>query len=512
MRATQLIPILALAGLTACDGGAPAPGTPAETPAADGPHALPVLDGKDDNYISTNAREFELHGTAHFDLPDNFEAGDDDRLRGLAQARLNHVARALRRHVDDTLRPFNGDATGEAKPYFTYFRQDAVAVDSVATTDDGRGRFDFVVEFVGANWTMSKLTPDGSRQFEVAVTEWGVPEPEVVPIRVRGSDSRDAFPKYDVLFADGVFDIAMHFGGDYNEERFDMDTARWTVETLFEGGWAHTTATTFEDLTLESGPFTRTMTVKGRTVEMRVYVYHSDMVPEDAPREAQQAQIDALSKSLAERDVVLYSGHAGPGAGFVLDYQPRLEVKPNAFDTLKFADKYQIYVLDGCQTYRTYADDLIKHSPKSFHNLDIVTTVNTTPFSVGYQVIHQLLHWITLTTEDGTHLPLTWKSILRGVNTDAFDDVHYGVHGIDHDPGLNPNGGADRACAPCSTDADCGGGGNFCLGYGETGACGVACAHDTACGEGFRCARLFDAEEYWYLPKQCVRRDYTCGG
>ena len=84
-----------------------------------------------------------------------------------------------------------------------------------------------------------------------------------------------------------------------------------------------------------------------RTVE--VYIYHSDMV--EGP--TQSLLIERMEESLAQRDIVFYSGHAGENAGFILDYQPRYEIARD-FASLPLAQKYQIYLLDGCRTYRTY--------------------------------------------------------------------------------------------------------------------------------------------------------------
>jgi len=219
-----------------------------------------------------------------------------------------------------------------------------------------------------------------------------------------------------------------------------------------------------------------------------------------------------MRRSFSERDVVIYSGHAGEGAGFLLDYQPRYELRADDFAELPMADKYQIFVFDGCRTYRSYVDDMMENPNKTFENVDIVTTVNTTPFSAGYQTLHEFIYWLTITSDTGQHYPVSWMGILRGINVPAFSSVHYGVHGIDEDPQLNPYASEGIACQPCETDADCGAGGNFCLDVDGTGAgrCGVACTTDTACGRGSRCARLFDIEEYFYLPKQCIPRDYSC--
>lgn len=499
------LPVLAAGTLLAC--GPDSTSTP--PPVVDAPHALPNFeDSKADNYVSTNAREFTLVGAAHVDLPAGFAELDNDAkvktLDDLVQRRLGRVAYAVRRHVDDIIDDVNAAADEHDIEYFTFFKRDANQAEPAVILDGGaRARFEFSVELVGSYYLMSKIAPAGgsTRTFEVELDG----EEGPVAIEVKGSDSRDAFPKYDALFADGVYDIALHFGGDYNEGRFDLETAKWTVQTLLEGGWHNEKVTSFDDLTIDSPPFTQQMFIEGKPIEARITIVHSDMV--EASEE--QKLSDAMKLSLAEKDVVIYSGHAGPGAGFILDYQPRHEIRASDFKSLDLAEKYQIYVFDGCQTYRTYVDDLMENPNKTFDNLDIVTTVNTTPFSVGYQTIWEFVYWLTLTDQAGNHYPISWKDILRGLNTKDFNDVYYGVHGVDNSPKLNPHA-PDVACQPCAQDSDCGGGGNFCLGYAGGAACGVACTTDAACGEGYRCGRITADPELWYLPKQCIRRDYVC--
>lgn len=502
LAALTALPLLAL---TAC-GGEDAPTQP---PVADAPHALPNFeDSKADNYVSTNAREYLLKGAAHVDLPADFDTLDNEAkastLDRLVQSRLSRVARSVRSHVDGVIRGVNDDADAHDIEYFTFYKRDANAAEPAVILEGGtRARFDFAVELVGSYYLMSKIAPEqrSTRSFELTIDGEDAP----VTIVVEGTPSTDAFPKYDALFADGVYDIGLHFGGDYNEGRFDLETAKWTVQTLLDGGWANESVTSFEDLSIDSPPFTRQMLIEGKVVEARITIVHSDMVE---PSEESKLS-DAMKASLAHKDVVIYSGHAGPGAGFILDYQPRHEIPTRDFATLDLPEKYQIYVFDGCQTYRTYVDDILTNPKKTFDNLDIVTTVNTTPFSVGYQTIWEFVYWLTLTDQAGNHFPISWKDILRGLNTKNFDDVHYGVHGIDGDPKLNPHA-PDVACQPCAQDSDCGAGGNFCLGYSGGAACGVACTTDTACGEGYRCGRITNDPEAWHLPKQCIRRDYVC--
>lgn len=469
-------------------------------------------DGRADNYIGTNAREFALTGEAHVLLPEGFAELDEEarttELNSLIDSRLSSVERAVKSHVESVVRDNNNGETGEDTTWFTYFRRDAIENSPAELLRDGRARFPFEMELVGSVYLMSLIAPGDSahRTFDVAVTEWSGNNTETVTVEITGSESRDAFPRYDELFADGVYDIGIHYGGDYNEERFDLDTARWTVDMLLEGGWENASVGSFEELAIDSPPFTLPLLIEGRQVEARVYVYHSDMVtPEN---EEQLASV--MRTSFAERDVVVYSGHAGENAGFILDYQPRFEISSSEFTSLPLSDNYQIYVFDGCRTYRTYVDDIMENEHKTFDNVDIMTTVNTTPFSVGYQTIHEFVYWLTLTDADGNHFPLSWQAILRGLNTRQFDSVHYGVHGVDNNPRLNPHASEGVMCRPCETDADCGAGGNLCIGLSGGSVCGVACTTDTACGSANRCARLIQDDDLFYIPKQCIPRNYIC--
>jgi len=479
-----------------------------------GGHSLVELKARGDGYISTNARAFLLTGTVHTRLDDNaMMLSGSDRDAAVAKAvkrRMSTLSRAVKKHLDRVLSDAGNGLTGEKAQYFTYFR--SAGRDQSHTlkeSADGTLSIDFELEFVGSVHLMSLVSPGAStyRTFEVTLNDWsGQTADETVTVRVQGSPTKDAFPKYDALFADGVLDIGIHFGGDYNEGRHDIETAKWLVDLLIEDAWVNDSVKSFDDLKIDSPPFTRTLTIEGREMVVEITVTHSDMVDETEEYKLS----DAIKVSLAEKDIVMYSGHAGENAGFIMDYQPRHEIKASEFAEIPMADKYQIYILDGCRTYRTYVDDIMKNPAKNYDNVDIVTTVNTTPFAVGYQMLYQFVYWLTLTNDDGAHFPLSWKAILRGVNTRSFKTVHYGVHGVANNPQLNPHRSQGIACTPCSADNECGAGGNLCLGYPAGNACGVACTHDAACDPGYRCARLVDDPKLFYIPKQCVRRDYAC--
>ena len=487
----------------------------------DGPHALPDLDfGKSDNYIGTNAREFILSGEASVELPDGFETlADEDRellLEELIENRVTTIGHSVESHIKDVIRDYNQELTDAQIEFFTYFRSDNLQTD---TTDvdvvEDRGVFSFEMELVGSVRLMSIVAPDNTtrRTFEVGLrtSRWSSEIDEVIEVEIKGSPSSDSFPRYDELFADGYLDIAIHFGGDYNSGRYDLETAKWTVEVLLENEWENEEASSFEDLRIDSGPFTQTVFVEGQDVEVRIFVYHSEMKDDEVNGSAvgHQGLREAVEYSMLNADIFVYSGHAGTNAGFILDYSPRYEISASEFAAMDMSDKYQIYIMDGCNTYRTYVGDIMENPARDFANTDIMTTVHTTPFSAGYDVIWRLMYWFTFTDRNGGHFPMSWQTMIRGLNQD-FPDVHYGVHGVDDGPKLNPHASEGLACRPCSRDSDCGAGGNYCLGFADGAACSVGCTTDAACGEGFRCARIFDIDDQFYIPRQCVPQSMSC--
>ena len=261
---------------------------------------------------------------------------DDERQTALDRAiesRTTVITRAAQRHVETVVReanekrleenplpepdPDDPDAGEPEDPFVDYFiyvkptERGGSATDVVV--DGPTAAFDFAMEFVGSNDLIAMVVgDDGDEAFEIEVDSIdGMPE--TLQIAVEASPSTDAFPRYDVLFADGVYDIAIVFGGDYNEERLDIETAKWTVEYLLESGWEHPDVAAFEDLKHDSAPFTMPLRVEGMDVEARVYVQHANM---DNDAAAEQSLLrEMVETSVRERDVVIYTGHAGSRRG-----------------------------------------------------------------------------------------------------------------------------------------------------------------------------------------------------
>jgi len=469
--------------------------------------------GKGDNYIATNAKEFLIRGSAATALPSGYAELEpeerDTRLSELVSSRTGDITRAAQRRIDEIIRASNQDITEENKKFFIYVKpsyQGGVAKDYVVEGEVVL--WDFHLELVGSLDLLGAISAsEGGLSLTLEVSQLGE-DFKSVEVVIEESPSTDSFPAYNELFADGVFDIAIHFGGDYNAGRYDLETAKWTVEFLLERNWTHPSVQTFEDLKYDSGPFVMPLFVEGREVEARVYVYHAQM-DDDAGME-QSLLRELVEESFRERDVVIYSGHAGANSGFLLDYHPRYEFDDDDFKHAEMRSAYQIYVFDGCNSYRTYVDKLMENPVRTFANTDAVTTVNTTPFSAGYEIINRFVHWFTFTDQTGRHFPISWNTMLQGVN-DEFPDVHYGVHGVDQGPKLNPHSGDGPQCMPCRSNEDCGSGGNYCVNYRGGGACSVGCTTSEACGSGFECISLFDDPELFYIPKQCVATGSTCG-
>ena len=204
------------------------------------------------------------------------------------------------------MRENNGGATGKDASYFTYFRRgDTSHSDNIVPTSETTATFDYEIQLVGSYYLMSILSPFASRRtLDIKLTGTTPADEEVLVAEIKGSPTQDAFPRYDELFADGVLDMGIHFGGDYNKERYDIETAKWFVGALLEGGWTSPGVTKFEELTIDSQPFEKEVMVEGKAIVIRVFVYHADMVPH-----GEESRLsDAMKTTLAERDIVMYSG------------------------------------------------------------------------------------------------------------------------------------------------------------------------------------------------------------
>lgn len=329
------------------------------------------------------------------------------------------------------------------------------------------------------------------------------------------AEARNSYPAYDAYFADGVFDITMFQGHEYNDFRADLweafmayyqmvyersydDSqldlldepdalvAEMLTETLGEQ------AEDFADLVdrvarlhPDSGPLVGSITANGEPVRVEVRIFHSEMFRDDRAGQRQRA-LDEI----AGRDVFFYNGHAGPWYGFYLDAAGDAQVDEEDFLTAAFTDRQQLFVANGCQTYSQYADMVYAHPNKDESNLDVITTVN---FSYG-QGSDTLLSALVQTDWRGNHIAWSYGDLIREFNRIQINEdnqVFYGVTGIDGNARMHPYANLDTVGNACSWATECGDpNGNVC-----SGTCAAVALDADACPEGTSYARFANGDD-----------------
>jgi hypothetical protein len=581
-RLASCLVVSVCASVVACSAG-DGPGDPTD----DG-RRVPTLPGspggKADSYVNTAAAEYDFTGSAHLSTPaglDTMTAEEADvALKKAADARLAQVANAIVAALREKAKAHNSEIPNELPPEIAesianededtkrrilenWKTQQEVSaatrsgkkhLESIRKDTDGSYLFDFDVEGLLSAKLASKMFAE-SKSFEVTVKQYQEPTSETVTVTAQKTPSTDGYPRYDLMFEDGVFEVAVHVGGDYNKEevkiccpdattgeqsckktacenscapvedacslpapegctkeklggRVDRWTAEQLVEVLKAEGFAHPAAS-YLDLAIDSPPFTKTFDFAGKPVEVRVKV----VFPEIVPCGEEQKLVDAMKESLSTRELVIYAGHAGPGAGYVLDYQPRTELDDSVWATLPMPEHYQVLAMYGCQTYSTYADAMYANPAKNDANLAVVTTVNTMWTNMGLPGTTTLMFGM-LMQEQATqrHLPVSWLNLLSWLNLQEQNaHTHYGIHGVDSSPKLSPWVTTADLCKTCDSDSDCAGGGNFCLSFPDgTRGCGAVCTDSAGCGDKSSCVAIPGLEGS-VIPKMCVPNAVTCG-
>ncbi|MFB6373239.1 MAG: hypothetical protein ABEN55_09020 [Bradymonadaceae bacterium] len=179
------------------------------------------------------------------------------------------------------------------------------------------------------------------------------------------------------MFEDRLLHVAIHVGGDYNDARYDMETAEELFDRLQSDLGLEAPVERFEDLRSDSGPFVGQFDANGETIKFEVILIHPNIQQE--PGVGYEGLLELYRESANDHDIVIYDGHAGYNSsysGVVVHYNPRHAIPADDFDELDLPDKSQLFVFNGCKTYTSYADAMYAHPNKSTENLDIVTTVN----------------------------------------------------------------------------------------------------------------------------------------
>jgi len=492
--------------------------------------AVAVLPGKADDYLSPTSREYRLWGLGEVQLEAEWAERSAEEREAEVQARLGDRFKAYAHFInvyltDKTSHDGNAGYGGfsglvrstsldwvrepvdEAGLLWAFIWElemggprDLASRLPLRTRDDGDS---YLVVTLPALTDAELRAGSYSSTFDPATYTGPLTEIEVVVEPV--AESVDAFPAYDRLFADDRLDVAVIVGGDYNEERYDLKSAREIDAWLRRAGYAHDSAD-FAALTLDAAPFTKAVTVEGRPVAVEVTLLHPDLVP-DAELDRLRARVVQAYETM---DVVIYDGHAGQDpnySGVVYHYNPRHAISANALAELALPEKYQLFVFNGCKTYSAYPEAVYRSATKTTANLDVVSTVNFSWLTMQPFTTSGLLNEL-LAIAGGTHDPRTYVEILSTINANANWNVYYGVHGLDDNSHRNPYADPASLCRTCATDADCPGQGNRCVRFDWGSACGVECTSDAGCPDGYVCGDIATGSRI--SGRQCLPASYRC--
>lgn len=503
--------------------------------AGDSPYEY-VPPGKADDYRSTQGSEYALIALDSVTLPsaDLALTGPERQARAeeLVQLRFKALSFFIYAYVGAKSRD---DSNYEYGGFRTTIRQKTFQSQDISERAGEPGTYDFIfeAEVGGPKDLLSKLPLTG-KTFPLTVPVLSTDEIEsgsysskykhfdpskyapeqlsTIDVDIEEKPSEpDAYPEYSAMLEDGLLDVAIHIGGDYNAARYDLTTARAVFDRLQSDLKLKAPVASFDELKSDSGPFTGTIDSNGRSVDFHVYLIHPDMNKEEGV--GYPGLIDAYKASAATRDIVIYDGHAGYDtsySGVVVHYNPRHAISADDFDTLDLPNKYQLFFFNGCKTYTSYADAMYDHPAKNSKNLDVITTVNFSWLSEMTRVTTDFLK-TTVDTATGTHAPRSYDQILGKLNSGGSWDVIYGVHGLSDNPRLSPYADPASLCAPCDTNSQCPGADNLCLKLSPSSAfCAAACTDDSGCPEGFACQSAAATGSNVISQRQCVPKAQSC--
>ncbi|MDQ3334389.1 MAG: hypothetical protein M4D80_04445 [Myxococcota bacterium] len=322
--------------------------------------------------------------------------------------------------------------------------------------------------------------------------------------------STDGFFDIARLTADGKLDMDVYFGWDYHSEyhlKHSKQFFTWLKEQSFR-----TPTASWDTLTHTSGAFTKTVKADGRDVKIEIRIYFGKPgTPTDPDTDAGGKVLEDLAvKSLATRDVIMYSGHSGPFYGFALaNWKKTSEGDLDDADIRAAqmpADRYQVVLAEGCDTYQI--GTAFKENPaKAGKNVDIITTTSFSDAS-SPAAVQQFVAALIARDTTGRLRPQPVSGLLTQLdgNSWSFKSL-YGMHGIDDNPKLVPFAKTANFGKTCSANADCGGPGNLCVSAGTGKKCTAACSStgESGCGTGYTCKAVASSSTSTIYGRACAK-------
>jgi len=212
------------------------------------------------------------------------------------------------------------------------------------------------------------------------------------------------FPEYDKLAADGRIDVVVFFG---------------MAESTADDDYGFILARQFERLLRPAGFTPAAAPVGRRHVRSHdgLTVTVDVLTPAEFSGLGDDANAQHFRDAVNSHEVVVFNGHSMLGASDVWADE-RLYADPS---------RYQIFFYNGCLGYEYYVTPLLEGKGDAA-NVDIVTNVLSTPFSVFATTSGILVSMLVSRADEGGHY--SWQSILGQLNEDALGGAYYGASAV----------------------------------------------------------------------------------
>jgi hypothetical protein len=539
---------LGAAALVACSSDSSDPAT-----SPGGGTASVVPPGKADDFFSTHGQEYTVTGRTRGAIEStclsaSADSPDPAKACALQAIGLKNFAIAwfLNQYMIDKQDAPNQDWGG----FTAMTRPESYdALEIGAADPNGAFEYRFTSELSGPFDLLDKLptTPcgDGEKCFDLEIpvlatstlqqNEWYRKAPynaykpetytgekETITLSIKPFPrSNDAYLEYGKLFsaeqlakAGGALKIGMFVGWDYYDARYDLQTAKEVYRWLVTDRGFKSPVGSYDQLGIDSGDLEKTIRVLGKEVPVRVKLVHPGQGDPANPTFAGRMKAE-LVKAFAERQVVLFEGHAGPLYGFALANWNATEAGELDDTELPFLsipeNFYQVVMASGCDTYMV-ADSLYLNPVKQGRvDLDVITTTSFSNAAGKGRTSKVVMDAVFNQEHSGELKPKMYGELLRKLNQEYWMTPIYGVHGIDDNPRVNPLADFSKSCEPCSSHASCGGFDTLCvdLGGGDK-RCAAKCESNNDCPSGYSC---FDMREgNTIISKNCAPTTLSCSG
>ncbi|MBI5533373.1 MAG: lamin tail domain-containing protein [Deltaproteobacteria bacterium] len=507
-----------------------------------------VQPGKEDNFLSPKAQEYQVEGTTTVTIESELSSATEEvklaRVKKLIPLKQVVIGWFLNQYLVAKESSSGNAGYGGFEALTKNGAYEELAITKV---DDTTYKFTFRQEFAGSQDLLSKLPTkvgaDGKRTFDLTIGkisnedmarletnfEWYRESPwsEFDPSKVDASRldtvtltvtaeqrSVDGWIDMNRLTADGKVTMGVHFGWDYHNN-YHLLHSREIYDWLVNTQGFKSPVDSYDALTHTSGPLTKTIQANGKPVAIEISLFWgkpgTDVDPDtDAGGKVLE---DDMRKSFAEREVIVFAGHSGPFYGFALaNWRKTSEGDLDDADVLTMtmpSDVYQVVIAEGCDTYGLGESFRLNPAKAGAKNIDVLTTTSFSNASTA-EGTKDSLRAIFGTDAAGNQKPLTWGELLRDLDSNTYYfNTMYGVHGIDDNPHAHPYAVQASLCKRCSVDTDCGGIGNKCTKLKNNEKfCTFLCTADDGCPAGYKCMSV--ATGSTISSSQCAPTNLTC--